>query len=330
MRREVMGVRLKSDPLILGESGPPRAGKSDPPSVLDRWWYAPGPAARLGALRVIAGGFALGYLLVRWPNLMSYAEFGEWQFAPVGVANVLGEPLEAWAVRALVIAAIVAGVGFVAGWRFVVTGPLFAVLLLWVLSYRNSFGQVFHTENLMVLHVIVLAGSPAADAMSLDARGRAAPEDDGRYGWPVRLMCLVTVLTYFISGVTKLRNAGLDWVTTDSLRNYVAFDNLRKAELGDTHSPVGAWMVSHGWLFHPLAAFTLAVELCAPVALLGRRACRIWAACAVAFHWGIFAGMAIVFPYPLTGAAFAAFFPVERLRVPSWPRLRWSRRLAHR
>jgi hypothetical protein len=38
---------------------------------------------------------------------------------------------------------------------------VFALLLLWVTTYRNSWGQVFHTENLMVLHV-VLAVSPAA------------------------------------------------------------------------------------------------------------------------------------------------------------------------
>ena len=298
-------------------------------AAIDRWWYAPGPAARLGALRIISGGFALGYLVLRWPNLVSYADFEASQFEPVGVANILGQPLEAWAVRALVFAAIAAGVGFVFGWRFVVTGPLFAVLLLWTMTYRNSFGQIFHTENLLVLHVIILAASPAADALSLDARRHGlVPADDGRYGWGVRLMCLVTVLTYFISGLTKMRNTGLDWVTTDALRNYIAYDNLRKAELGDTYSPIGAWLVGHGWLFHPLAAFTLAVELCAPVAMLNPRLGRAWALCAIAFHWGILAMMAIVFPYPLTGAAFASFFPVERIRFPAWLRLRRERAAA--
>jgi hypothetical protein len=287
-------------------------------AAIDRWWYVPGPAARLGALRVISGGFALGYLLLRWPNLISYADFEASQFEPVGVANVLGQPIDAWLVQAAVLTAIAMGVAFVFGWRFAVTGPLFAVMLLWTLTYRNSFGQIFHTENLLVLHVIILAASPAADALSLDARRRGyVPDDDGRYGWGVRLMCAVTVLTYFISGLTKIRNAGLDWVTTDSLRNYIAYDNLRKAELGDTHSPVGAWLVAHGWLFHPLAAFTLFVELCAPFALVNARMGRVWAACAMAFHWGILLMMAIVFPYPLTGAAFASFFPVERLRLPS-------------
>jgi hypothetical protein len=184
-----------------------------------------------------------------------------------------------------------------------------------VLTYRNSWGQVFHTENILVLHVLVLAVAPAADALSLDGRGREVPCDDARYGWPVRLMCIVTVLTYFIAGETKLRIAGLDWVTSDSLRNYVAFDNLRKTELGDVHSPLGGWLVGHGWLFPPLAVLTLAIELGAPLALLGGRVARAWAALAWAFHAGVVAVMAIVFPYPLLGIAFAPFFEVERLPV---------------
>ena len=282
---------------------------------IDGWWRTPAPATRLAVLRLLIGGFALGYVIIRAPYLASYTSFHDTQFAPVGIATLLDGPLPADAVRLLVAATIVAGVAFVAGWRFRVSGPVFALLLLSVLTYRNSWGQVFHTENILVLHVLVLALAPAADALSLDSRGRELPGDDARYGWPVRLMCIVTVLTYFIAGETKLRIAGLDWVTSDSLRNYVAFDNLRKAELGDVHSPLGGWLVGHGWLFPPLAAATLAIELGAPLALLGGRVARAWAAAAWAFHAGVVAVMAIVFPYPLLGIAFAPFFEVERLPV---------------
>jgi hypothetical protein len=190
------------------------------------------------------------------------------------------------------------------------------VLLFWVLTYRNSFGQVFHTENLLLLHVVILAAAPAADAYSLDSRGRAPAPADGRYGWPVLLMCMVTALAYFISGQTKLRNAGLDWLDGENLRNYVAYDNLRKIELGDSHSPLAEWVVPHAWLFTPLAFFTLVVELGAPLALLHRRIAWVWVAGAWLFHAGILALMAIVFPYPLAGVAFAPFFPLERVRLP--------------
>jgi len=287
-------------------------------AAIDRYWRAPAPAARLAALRIIVGNFALAYVILRAGNLASYGGLPEAQFEPAGVASLLSSPLPHTVVELLPWLTAIVGLFFVLGWRFSLTGPVFALLLLWVTTYRNSWGQVFHTENLLVLHVLVLALSPAADALSLDARGRGtSPDDDGRYGWPIRLMCLITVMTYFITGQTKLRNAGLDWVTSDSLRNYVAYDNLRKAELGDTHSLLGAELVAHPWLFRPLALFALTVELGAPLAMLGRGFARAWVAAAWCFHLGVLAVMAIVFPYPLLGVAFAPFFEVERLIRPS-------------
>ncbi|MCH8814991.1 MAG: HTTM domain-containing protein [Chloroflexi bacterium] len=288
-------------------------------SRIDRFWYRPAPATRLAALRIIIGGFALGYVVIRGPHLMGYADFDASQFEPTGVTSVLSGTLSDDVLGALVMITILAGVAFVTGAGYRVTGPIFAMLLLFVTGYRNSFGQIFHTENLMVIHVMVLALAPAADSVSLDAwrRGETRTlEPDGRYGWAIQLMCLLTVLTYFISGQTKLRNAGLEWVTTDTLRNFVAYDNLRKAELGDSYSFIGAALVAHGWLFKPLAAFTLAAELGAPLAMLGGRVAKLWALSAWLFHVGILAVMAILFPYPLAGVAFAPFFPVEQLWRP--------------
>jgi hypothetical protein len=291
-------------------------------AAIDRFWWTPAPPERLALLRMLVGGFAVGYLLIRWPNLVSYADFPERRFEPVGLANVLGEPLAGDVFRVLLVGAVVSGVAFVAGWKYRVSAPLFAVLLLSVMTYRNSWGQIFHTENLMVLHVVILAAAPASDALSLDSPGRARAAADGRYGWAVQLMCLVTVLTYFIGGETKLRNAGFDWLSGENLRNYVAYDNLRKAEFGDTYSPLAAPLLSHAWVFTPLALLTLVVELGAPIAMFSRRIARVWVAAAWGFHVGILATMAIVFPYPLLGVAFAPFFAVERVRLPEWLSLR--------
>ena len=293
---------------------------------LDGWWRTPAPAKRLAVLRVLVGGFAVGYVAIRAPSLLSYTSFDDSQFAPVGVVTLLGGPLPDVVLRLLLVATLFVGLAFLAGWRFRISGPSFALLLLALLTYRNAWGQIFHTENILVLHVLVLGLSPAADALSLDSRGRDAPGEEARYGWPIRLMCILTVATYFIAGETKLRIAGLDWITTDSLRNLIAYDNLRKIELGDTHSPLGGLLVGHAWLFPPLAVATLAVELGAPLALLSKRIARVWALLAWGFHVGVASVMAIIFPYPLLGIAFAPFFAVERLsfRLPA----RLTRRLA--
>jgi hypothetical protein len=284
-------------------------------TALDRGFLAPAPAERLAALRILVGAFAFIYLCVRALHLQNVAHLAAAQFRPVGVVAVLSSPLPLWAVRGLVAASIAAGAAFVAGYRFRISGPLFAALLLWVLCYRNSWGMVFHTENLMVLHAAALGLTRSADVWSIDARRAPlpAPAADARYGWPVQLLRVITVTAYFIAGVTKLRNSGLGWVTTDSLRNYIAYDNVRKFALGDTHASLGGELVRHGWLFPPLAAASLAMELGAPLALLGRRLALVFCAAAWAFHAGVLAMMAILFPYPLLGLAFAAFFDVEEL-----------------
>jgi hypothetical protein len=129
----------------------------------------------------------------------------------------------------------------------------------------------------------------------------------------VRLAAVVVVLTYTITGVAKLRLAGLDWLDGDTLRHLVAHDNLRKAVLGDRYSPIGPALVSRAWVFAPFAILTLVVELGAWTALLGGRWRTAWVAAAWIFHVGVLAVMAVVFAYPLTGIAFAPFFRTERL-----------------
>jgi hypothetical protein len=274
----------------------------------DRYWMAPGSARNLALLRILIGGYGVVYLALRGPALVSVAGFAPNRYEPVGIANLAGEPLEAWVVEALVLAAFVAGL---------------ALLLLWVTTYRNSFGQIFHTENLLVLHVLVLGFVPSARSLSADsrkdARSKLLQSDDGiEFGWPVRLMCLLTVIAYVIAGVAKLQIGGIEWITGGALQNHVAYDNLRKILLGDWHSPLGAWLVGYGWVFPPLAALTVAFELGAPLALLHRRVAAAWVAGVWVFHLGIFATMAILFPYQMLGFAFLPFFGLERWRVPTF------------
>jgi hypothetical protein len=177
----------------------------------------------------------------------------------------------------------------------------------------------FHVENLMTLHVVLLAGAPAADDLSLDARRRpgARLAEHGRYGWVARAMAIVTVTTYVLAGVAKLKLAGAGWLQGDYLRAEIAHDNLRKLELGSTYSPLGAWLVTYTWPFGALALLTLVLELGAPIALLGGRWALTWVVLAWTFHVGVAALMVIIFPYQLTAIAYLPFFPLER-----WPPLR--------
>ncbi len=273
-------------------------------------------------LRILIGLYGLVYLLARANVIWGVTRYPAAQFKPVGVVALLQTPLPPGLVAAGLILALTSGAAFSLGWRFRWTGPLYAAALLWVLSYRNSWGMPFHTENLIVLHTFVLAAGPSAAAWSLDSRGQPTAEPHGRFGWVVVLMCWVTALTYFVAGWAKLSHSGLGWVTSDTLRNFIAYDNVRKAELGDGYSSLGTWMVAHAWVFPPMAAVSLSVELLAPLSVLHRRLGMLWCAAAWGFHIGVLALMYILFHYPILGFAYAPYFPVERLG--RWVLRRWG------
>lgn len=281
--------------------------------AFDRYWFTAMPPERLAALRVIVGAFAWIYLVVRGAHLTGYAQFPARNFAPVGVTSWLADPLSPALVYLIYALTLLAGLAFVAGAHFRVSGPLFAAGFLWLTTYRNSWGMIFHTDNLIALHLGTLALAPAALAWSYDARGREPPPAAGRFGWAVRALCCITIVSYVLAGVAKVRNAGWAWSEGGVLREHVAYDALRKIELGSFHSPVGAWLVEYEWPFRILGVLTLVLELGAPLALFDRRVRTAWVFGVWGFHVGVIALMAITFAYPVTGAAFASFFAVERL-----------------
>ena len=295
---------------------------------LERWLFRPAPPTRLAMLRILSGGYALVYLVSRIQYLWSSGDLPSRQFDPVGAVGWLHHPWPAAVPRTLIFVAMALGLAFFLGWRFRVTGPLFGLVFLLLVSYRLSWGHVIHTEHLVTLHLLVLGFAPSAHAWSLDARRPSGDElsstPDPRWGWPVQLMALITVTTYVLAGWAKLRNGGSDWLVGDVLRNQVAYDNLRKQLLGTGHSVLGAWSVRYRWLFPPFAIATVLVELGAPVALISRKWARPWALAAWAFHVGIVALMWIVFPYPLVGLAYAPLFEVERMG--DWARAQVRRR----
>ncbi|MEO8698901.1 MAG: HTTM domain-containing protein [Kofleriaceae bacterium] len=281
------------------------------------YWEA--PAERLAMLRIGIGTFALGWVLARFGDVLAVAKLPATQFRPVLVTRLLDEPLPYDVVLVLTIATIALLVAFIAGVAYRVTAPIAAVLLLWTLSYRNSWGIPFHTENLLVLQVIALALAPAADVWAL-ARPPRAPPAAG-YGWAIRLCAALVVVTYVLAGIAKLRIAGFDWLDGELLRNQIAVDNARKSLLGDSIAPLATTFLAHPALFTVFSALTLVVELGAPVALLGGRFGKLWALAAWGFHLGVVLLMNIWFLYPLSFVAFLPMFeperPVSRL-IAAW------------
>lgn len=289
---------------------------------LDARYMAPAPAERLATARVLTGAFAVIYLIVRGHVLADFRN-PPGRFQPVGLAAWLDAPLPPWLVFVLYGAALASGVAFTFGLRFRLSGPLFALLALWVTSYRNSWGMIFHNENLLVVHLGVLGLSDAAGALTRRTQAPGAPEP--RFGWPLRLMSAATVVAYVLAGIAKLKVTGVSWMDGDVLRNYIAYDAMRKSQIGSIHSPFGGFIVQYAWPFPPLSVLTMVLEIGGPLALLHPRLKLAWVLGVWGFHVGVFASMAIAFPYPLSGIAFASFFECERIWRWRWlaPVKRW-------
>ena len=288
---------------------------------LSAWWFAAAPAERLAALRILVGTFAIGWVGIRLGETAAVSRLGASHFHPTGVVRVLGGPLPPELAVAISVATLVLLVGFTLGARYRITAPLAALGLLWTLTYRNSWGMVFHTENLLVLHVLALACAPAADAWAIDRRPDAPPP--AGYGWAIKLLAVLTAVTYVMAGIAKLRVAGLSWLDGEQLRNQIAVDNLRKALLSDPIAPLATQFLDHPAGFTVFSVGTIVLELTALLVLVHPRVARWWALAAWGFHVGVILLMNIWFPYPLLGFAYLPLLRAERPFV--WAIAWWRR-----
>lgn len=270
------------------------------------------PTARAStpaALRLAVGGYHLWHVASRRRLYAGVHRTDPTSFDPVGAARVLRRPLPSILADRLVDASIVTGALFTAGVVHRVTGPLHAALQVWNFSYRNSWSMVYHHENNLVLHTLVLGAAPAADALSIDAlvrdRTPLPPRESWMYGLIPTAMNAAVAIAYVIAGAAKFKGGeGIRWMDGSHMRGQVAIDALRKHMLGETASPLGRSLYPHTELFTAMAALALVIELGAPLALLDRRLGWAFAGAAFSMHWGIKAVMRITFPYNLSGVLY--------------------------
>ena len=291
------------------------------------FWFSPMMPHRLAILRVATGGFALWYLWTRLNLFHKVSKTDIALFEPVGIAKALAAPLPAEWFNYILILTIILNVLYLIGWRFKWTGPLFAILFLFTMCYRNSWSMIYHNYNALTLHILVLGFVASADVLSYDAwrkklKGKVQPIiAQWHYGWAIRLICAATAATYVLSGLAKVYGElAWEWVTGSAMRSQVAVDTLRKAMLVEGDPSVFEWLYPYTFLFLCMGLLTMILELGAPIALVNRRLALTWVVLTCMMHWGILFIMGIKFPYQTSGFVFLAFLPVEQLwfRLQAW------------
>ncbi|MGZ3453347.1 MAG: HTTM domain-containing protein [Polyangiales bacterium] len=249
---------------------------------------------------------------VRWATLPEEA-----RIAPIGVFSWFDlpvTPLLARAAHALVVCGALAGLF---GWYTRIGLTVAAVAATYLLGIPQLTGNVLHDHHL-VWFLALLAASPCADAFSIEARDRGGPPPQPSIAYAVPLWfarALIAVI-FFFPGLWKLRASGLEWITTDNLRNQMWWKWFEN----------GGWRPAiridkHPMLCRALAGAAVAFELLFPVAVFVRPL-RKWAAIvALIFHASIEALMRI--PFSSLWLCYVVFIDVrvpdtERPADPRW------------
>lgn len=303
------------------------------------------PPVNLAICRIVTGAWVLYFFSEHQRGFIrSCTKPSAEHFRPVGLVALLFEqPMQAESFELLVNLTVFFGFAFVLGFLHRYTGPIFGLLLLFIFTYRQSWGFIFHTENSLVLSSLVLGLSPAADTWSIDAllvakvpRWRrflvgpaheavTDPENhatrrgtpDYRYGWPIQLIILIVGICYAIAGAAKIGAVGWSWADGETLRGQILQNAIWYEFIsGKPPEHTLAVIALPMWIFVFLSWFTLVAELGGPLVVLNRRLVPLYALIMFGFHWGVKITMGIPFIYHLYGAAFVAFIPWERIIRP--------------
>ncbi len=235
------------------------------------------------------------YLLARAPALTSF--IGTWQ--PVGVLFWSDGPFSPVMVWVLWSAALLGSLGLLQPLRVLrFFTPIGAVAALILFTHRSSGGQILWFDILPALHLLALAAA-------------GVRFDPLRAGWAMRLAALTTVATYVLAGIAKLRSGGVAWIADGALERQISFSARRFDALGGSPSPIAEWFLDLRGASIPLAVGVLAIELGAPLALLGRRSALVWSIAAWVMHVVIATTLFVVFHWPLFGVAFVPLILVS-------------------
>jgi len=227
--------------------------------------------------RILLFSFTLVYFgMYRPVDLTAYAEIPDLFLQVPVIPRRLGFEVAAkptlHVLQSLWVASSIAAcLGFATRASMLVATALFAYMVV----LTNAFGHPRIGHPLLVFAMAILCTTRAGQAWSLDAlvrrlRRRPEPARDDLFVWPRTLSFLLPLLTFWGAGIEKVHTSGFSWGWSDTLEHMVRGARYSFA-LSDWQERAGAFAVTH----LPMrlgGAMGLALELSAPLALIGPRA----------------------------------------------------------
>jgi predicted DCC family thiol-disulfide oxidoreductase YuxK len=185
------------------------------------------------------------------------------------------------------------------GTRLVI--PLGAVCYFLLLGVLQDYSFHWHQGWMPLYLIIILSFTPCGDGWSVERlwrviRGQPVP-DSARavavYGW-ARYTCWVAIaVSYWETGLCKLRLGGLSWWDPEGLRATFYEDSLMPREYDWTWSLL--LTQAHDPLVGIMGVFAIAVESLWITVLFSRIVRKIWPVLTVMFHIGVFIFQKILF-----------------------------------
>ncbi len=304
--------------------------------ALDELWFGAVSPIRLATMRLLVGGYTFWFLWTRKRHILRSAGGEASTFHPIGVARILEAPIDPEYFSLLYSFTLILSFLFCVGFIHRLLAPLFSLCLLFVLTYSNSWSMVFHTENMLIVHVLILAFTPSASAVSVDAGlthsfpwtrkiglSLYQTQRASRFAWPIKALQLGATLPYVVAGLAKVRgSSGWEWALGTNLRDQITMNGLYYEVLRGGAKEITFHVYGWDFAFMVAASLTLVLELGAPIALLHRRLGYLVVLGLISMHWSILVLMGIPFPYQLYGFAFACF--IEWDRVFDFTQKRWT------
>lgn len=300
--------------------------------ALDRHFFAPERLSDLALFRIACVGATLLFFFPSLPHNLYLARADPSLFQPIPALKVLLLPLGRYGVRPgpmllhiVWLGTGIAGAAALVGLYARPTLLLFAAGNTLLAAHRYSYGEIHHPDALLVITLWLLAVSPSADVLSVDAlidrvrtavrsrcftpRPPAAPESPYAR-WPLRTVQWLLVLVYLSAALAKLERGGLAWLNGYTLAYYFAEDGLRWG------SPLGLLLARHPDVAALLSIGAVAFELTFVLAIFVRWLAPAYLAWGVAMHGVIYAVQrAPFFQYYFV---YLAFIESLRLTVGRW------------
>jgi hypothetical protein len=162
------------------------------------------------------------------------------------------------------------------GYRARLAFGVLAVVGFYLFSIGQLAGHVWHDMHLLWF-CAVLAASPCADVLAIDAR-RPWWEEGRQYAVPLWVVRLLLGTIYFFPGVHKLATSGIGWALSDNLRYQLYWKWAQ-------HGASPTFRIDqHPWLLRAGGLGVLAFELSFGFLLLFRRTRLAAAITGLAFH----------------------------------------------